>query len=76
MHFSSIAEWNEFSRQAYAEIFGDMVNNHRKIIPCSIIERVKQSHPFFKHLPFVKIRNKMNVDVQKLKRLNNKQVLQ
>ena len=75
MHFSSFAEWNEFLRQAYSEIFGDIVKSQRKIIPSSVIDTMKQKHPFLKDLSITKIRNKMNAEVQKLKRLN-KQVLQ
>ena len=68
-----ISEWTEDIGVAYHQIFGPAVGN--KMLHKKETERLKTMHPKLKYFSYTKLRNKINANVQRVKRQLKKKVI-
>ena len=61
-------EWDATKRKAYGDIFSPLVEKKRKVLGKKEIENLKLQSRALCYFPTNKIKNKMNAQVQKLKR--------
>ncbi|XP_050398338.1 protein suppressor of hairy wing isoform X4 [Patella vulgata] len=64
--------WNKEKREAYNEVFLKLVHLSGKMLKKEEIMSLKNRNPVLKKMTYDKIRNKMNADVQKIRRNKNK----
>jgi len=63
-----IAAWTTAKREAYATIFGPVVQKASKVLPKKDIMRLRSLHPELKYFSCIKLKNRINSDIQKSRR--------
>ena len=66
--FSLSAVWTDDAIAAYAKIFGPIVEQSRRVPGKKQIESLKSKNSVLETISTIKIKNKINAHVQKLKR--------